>query len=362
MQERSSFVDSWKGVLIALVVLGHVAGGMVHLVESANSVCFEVMHKTIYMFHMPAFFVVAGYLWKDKEESLIAFVAKKARRLLVPYIVFGILSIIVFCLFSGGFIADAINSSQDSFYSRKSAVPVTGMLLSLVHAGGWPQGAGFQMNSVLWFLPAMFSTLFVFWLMRRYLLQHVILYVTVLLSAVLLGFYFKETYLPLGVSHVFYYLPFVAVGCWMRGKVDKWEDKKKWSYLPVVLTCWVCYTLVAVYTPDKAVISKSIFAYTVFYLFAFVGVLLSFKTTKYINSRCLALIGQNSLGIMLIHKFVVLALQFKLSVIKNLATHGGLLVCCGVLGTVTMASLFISILGTMTINSFCPILLGGTRR
>ena len=74
---RNNSIDIAKGILIFLVVLGHAPEGS------------DAVHKYIYWFHMPAFFVISGLFLREtfclREE-----VKKKALRLLVPYLVFSI--------------------------------------------------------------------------------------------------------------------------------------------------------------------------------------------------------------------------------------------------------------------------------
>ena len=51
---------------------------------------------------MPLFFFISGYLFQEKkEESLISFIKRKAKRILIPYFVFAILSLIPYYLFAG---------------------------------------------------------------------------------------------------------------------------------------------------------------------------------------------------------------------------------------------------------------------
>ena len=76
MAERIAWVDFAKGVVIILVVLGHV-------IEEVSVV------DSIQIFHMPFFFVMAGFLLNlDKwggAENYKAFTMKLVKRLLLPY-------------------------------------------------------------------------------------------------------------------------------------------------------------------------------------------------------------------------------------------------------------------------------------
>lgn len=58
--KRENWIDSWKGILIFLVVLGHVVGMLCHYTHGETSKFMSLCYKWIYLFHMPAFFVVVG--------------------------------------------------------------------------------------------------------------------------------------------------------------------------------------------------------------------------------------------------------------------------------------------------------------
>jgi fucose 4-O-acetylase-like acetyltransferase len=80
---RDPVLDNVKGVLVTLVVVGHV-------VENLTSVLADSAHTFIYAFHMPAFVLVSGYLsrhWRPDERRLKALVAN----LLVPLLIFDVL-------------------------------------------------------------------------------------------------------------------------------------------------------------------------------------------------------------------------------------------------------------------------------
>ena len=84
MNRRIEYLDTAKGILIALMVLGHV------LLRG-------VVHHYIYSFHMPAFFIISGILIKytslvDKPLSVI--LKKKIYSLIIPFIFFEVLGIL----------------------------------------------------------------------------------------------------------------------------------------------------------------------------------------------------------------------------------------------------------------------------
>lgn len=69
------WIDYTKGIGIVLVVIAHFVEGI---------------STYILWFHMPLFFFVSGYLFKE-SDTITSFIKKKAMRLLIPYISFLIL-------------------------------------------------------------------------------------------------------------------------------------------------------------------------------------------------------------------------------------------------------------------------------
>lgn len=73
---RLEYIDILKGIGIVLVVLGHITKD-------------RELFQFIYAFHMPLFFIVSGYFLHEKKNFIIS----QAKSLLIPYFVFGILSL-----------------------------------------------------------------------------------------------------------------------------------------------------------------------------------------------------------------------------------------------------------------------------
>ncbi len=76
MSQKINWIDCCKGIAIVTVVAGHILDSKIA--------------KYIYWFHMPLFFFISGYLYKEKYDYL-AFFKKKFFHLIVPYISFIIL-------------------------------------------------------------------------------------------------------------------------------------------------------------------------------------------------------------------------------------------------------------------------------
>ena len=74
---REIAIDALKGMGISLVVLAHITYN-------------PVLATTIFMFHMPLFFLLGGWL-HNADVPALQFLASKARSLLVPYCCFLVL-------------------------------------------------------------------------------------------------------------------------------------------------------------------------------------------------------------------------------------------------------------------------------
>lgn len=89
MKERLIWADALKGILILLVVVGHV------IQMSDKSYDSNHLWNMIYSFHMPAFMAVSGWLtFRQKANDTIClgkFMSKRFRQLLIPYFVWSFL-------------------------------------------------------------------------------------------------------------------------------------------------------------------------------------------------------------------------------------------------------------------------------
>ena len=71
MGKRIEWIDIAKGMTILLVIVGHtVTNG-------------TVVRDAIFSFHMPLFFILAGYTFREKDWK--ALLCASVKRLLIPY-------------------------------------------------------------------------------------------------------------------------------------------------------------------------------------------------------------------------------------------------------------------------------------
>ncbi len=130
-KERMHYLDLLKGIGIVLVVLGH------------NSF-HDYVTQAIYFFHMPLFFVISGFLDKLEGVSFGDYFRKKMKRLMYPYITFGVLIIIYNTLF------DILSGSRSSAkLMKRIAALAYGNLI-------WENNS--EYIGTLWFLAGLFCS------------------------------------------------------------------------------------------------------------------------------------------------------------------------------------------------------------
>ncbi|WP_181347724.1 acyltransferase family protein [Thalassobacillus sp. CUG 92003] len=78
---REPFFDNAKLILIFIVVFGHMIQPFTH-----DSQFVYTLYTWIYVFHMPAFILLAGFFAKAVKEK--GYIAKLSKKLVMPYLIF----------------------------------------------------------------------------------------------------------------------------------------------------------------------------------------------------------------------------------------------------------------------------------
>lgn len=188
MDSRYDYIDYAKGFGILLVVWAHI------LIVGWS-------HQIIYAFHMPLFFFISGMLFrKDKYTSLRQFIIVRAKRLLIPYFIYSVVTWAVWAVFR--------------YLRHDEVASFWKPLLQTFFA----QGSGEFMvhNSALWFVPCLFAVeilYYLFSLVNRQWLTLVFCFLTAA-AGVVLARIFGADYLfllPWNLDAAFYALPFYGV-------------------------------------------------------------------------------------------------------------------------------------------------------
>lgn len=268
-----------KGIGILLVLLGHTWGLPEYLRQVINS------------FHMPMFFIVAGYFSKSYHQidDKKATIKRYFRRLVVPYFFTSIFFILFFILLS---IAKndwniAIRSVLSVFYAD-----VVGLKTPF----------GRLYIGVMWFLLALFWSKVYLLYITKYPKYVLLIAFTLGIGALLLHKVFPCSIWCLSISFVS--LPFVAIGWWLRNYKVKIPIYVKlflvvcWLYVIVKMIVvdmydyrWDCYPL--------NVLGALGGTYVLYVISLFIN-----KNLKY-TTKLLSYLGFISLAIVCFHNFEI---------------------------------------------------------
>lgn len=152
MKQRIYWVDTLKGLLIMLVIMGHRAGdGFSHGL---------LLSKVyIYSFHMPLFFFLSGYVFKIKGKSFNEFVRGKIKTLIVPLVFFSL----IISIFNYTYYGIVLGYSES--YNIES-------LIHNIIGIGVQSGSGIY-KSCRWFLASLFVIQIIMYLIIKILHENI---------------------------------------------------------------------------------------------------------------------------------------------------------------------------------------------
>lgn len=94
MEQRIEHIDAAKGILMLLVVVGHILN---YANQDYDIIPYVMLQEFISSFHMPAFFVLSGMLTniqKWRNRSFGEYLTRKIKTLIVPYFFFESIAIL----------------------------------------------------------------------------------------------------------------------------------------------------------------------------------------------------------------------------------------------------------------------------
>lgn len=292
IQEKSriSWIDNLKAIGIILVVIGHT-----------NLPKF--LEYYIYSFHIPMFFFISGYLFSSgKVTSFIQFAKKKFKSLIIPYLIFAVISYVVWMIIN--LIKyqpiDFSLAESKSFYIIK---PIIGIFYS--------NGIDTWLipNVALWFLTCLFVTEILFFVISKYIKDRkLLLTLAILAIAGFLDSLFMPMRLPWGIDVAITALVFYGSGYYFKTnsifeKIKKENGFSTW----MILVIGIIYSMIN----GRADMNSNIFRNPIFYyIAAFSNIYIFYLLANKIQSnKILSFIGKNTLFIMGLHIPVFLILH-----------------------------------------------------
>ena len=206
--DRIEWIDYAKTLGIILVYIGH------------TGVPDEIKSR-IYLFHMPLFFMISGFLWnQDKYDamSFTEFVGKKASSYISPYIKIGLV-----CLVLWGIMVNSIIFPFSEYWQTLLKYVFGLFVYSRGTVEFMPQ------CSPIWFLTCLFCAEILFYLVMKTKKP-------LILIIVCIGFAFLSQQLPKlywNIDTAVVVVPFLYAGCMLRKYL---KIASKWIIaLPVTL-------------------------------------------------------------------------------------------------------------------------------
>jgi fucose 4-O-acetylase-like acetyltransferase len=181
------WIDVLKGLGITLVVYGHIGAS-------------TLPQRLVYVFHMPLFFFISGYLHKT-QSNFANYARKKSIHLLIPYSFFLLATSIM----------QLIRAARHGLTIPRMEHDLFAVIWGGPHLKG--------VYGVLWFLTCLFLTQQLMnWLLVRYRLITVAAVVTVaLVLSYVNSVYFPQASLPFSANAVAAAMPFFFAGYLFRG-------------------------------------------------------------------------------------------------------------------------------------------------
>ena len=305
-------IDILKGIAIIYVILAHAV--IVYPVNLHDIPWCKMIYDLVRITHMPLFFMVSGYCFSYKG-GYPSYIKKKILRILVPYLVFGLVDIVPRALF-------------DTLYNRPRNVGES--LYNLAFYGG-----------AKWFLYSLFLIFLIFPLIEKITVNKIIYFILLVIFVAL-------KFIP-GIPDLFlikrtiYHLMYFMIGYGLKRfgfSVSKQtEILKRRKIIPVIIAVPV-FALMFFAVPYYAIEDDQLLGIPL----ALLGIIFSFMIMSLITgskiSKPIVIFGVYSLQLYLFNSyFLGLSRTLIVSVMKQ--NHPLLIITCNIVFTLFVSILFI---------------------
>jgi acyltransferase len=287
-KERTAWIDIARGIGIIFVIYGHTLGA-------------AGFRYLIYAFHMPLFFFLSGLVFHNREnEKYKDSLKKDIRRILVPYFIFAIVSLILWWI--------NLDSNSQTVHS------LTKQVIGIFYGNASKGYLG--INIALWFLPCLFLVKQIFWFLAK-LKRNALIFSLFMFSIV--GFisstFLSNIRLPFGLESALTGIVFFGAGyLW-----NSLPEKIGTILNKYVLFLIVVFIFVTIYFADLNfqayglqidIRLNRLNNYFYFYLAAFSGILATILISKFINrNKILEYLGQKTMVLFIWHYYVFIYLS-----------------------------------------------------
>lgn len=216
-KERFVWIDYAKFITIFLVVFFHT---------NPDLLSNNFLGKFLGLIRMPAFFLIAGYLFRvEKFESFISFVKHRSKQLLVPYVSFFIIFYILWLCIGRNIVGE-------SEIAISILLPIKEFIM----------GTPSIICAPYWFITCLFSMQIIYYLVNRLCKKRKLIFFFCMVLS--LSSYFINIDFWL-ISKAFNYLPFYAFSNLFKDYIKNIEFKVHYKY--VILFLFLVITSLAIF-------------------------------------------------------------------------------------------------------------------
>lgn len=342
--DREWWVDYAKTIGIFLVVFIHVS-----LIGYKN-ITFSIDKNILFfgmVFHMPLFFFISGYLYKNIKPK-IAFV-KYFKRLIIPYIFFYFLSIIVIIQQKG--LYTDINSIVSAFGKYLGGLILIDSSFNAINA-----------NGPIWFLLALFFVICLFSMLKTFLKKdsYILLVILGFNGLLYLLHILEINWMYLSIDSALLGIMFFYVG--YISKKHNMMDYFKNNYINVLLAISLSYITYLEFIYNGALNFRGCTwtgNFILSYLGAFTGIIMVISISSILakfKHRIIYLISISTLTIMgldqPIRSYMFILFKGGLKTIHPLASAF----------IITILEISIAVTIAILLNKYAPVLVGNKNK
>lgn len=290
-------IDYMKGIAIILVFIGHAATPSF----LPRPYVYEFIVQFIYMFHMPVFFFISGFLSlklldMNLKTQYLPFIKKKIYRLGLPFLT---ISIITNALI---IILKQITNSPVGIKELLEMIKVIFL---------YPENG---IMGALWFL----YTLLIISILAPLILKIPIKFTLVI--AIILNIFFPKSISFLALNRVAFFLVFFLLGIIFRRFYSESKALLEKGYF-LIISLFIIGITTYIYTGNFAI--NPYLLNLLILISGFFGIILVYNLAKKINSsnKMLKLFGQHSIDIYIFSWFFQIASMILISTILKIENY-----------------------------------------
>lgn len=283
MKDRITYIDIAKGIGIFFVIWGHI------ILNGPG-------YNFIYAFHMPLFFFLSGLVFSDKKyESGKEFIKKRLKTLILPYIIWSIVTYLYWVLVENRFAGNAniISPFIQIFISQGSS--------------------GYMLHNIpMWFVLCLFLVEIIYYYIckiKNFAFRRITILSLGIIGCIMTleNSFFDFTKLFWSAEIALVALPFYWIGNEISNKFDKVTlgtkicDRKILS-IAISVILFSVLLITSNLNPDISMGSDKLGNWLLFYINAILGIILIMLISIMIKSNdFLEFLGKHSFFIMATH-------------------------------------------------------------